>query len=152
MKIKRKAAVIFQAITAVICLLFFLQSAGGAEINYPVPCYQGEELKKVRDWEKIWAGKKITLANIDQVKEFLPENFYNMITDTKTWNETWFEIVPYKEYRPTDNDIKFTREGKSTIDSDGKIKNYVSGIPFPAQESHPLKSKRMAFYIAHNWI
>ena len=51
-----------------------------AEIRYPVPCYEGEELAKVRAWEKEWAGKKITPANVDGVKEFLPEVFYNLFT------------------------------------------------------------------------
>ena len=46
--------------------------------NWPVPMYQGEELEKVREWEKTWAGKRINQDNIDQVKEFLSEQFYGM--------------------------------------------------------------------------
>jgi len=51
--------------------------------NWPSPMYQGEELKKVREWEKTWVGKSINYENIDQVKEFLSEQFYNMFKNPK---------------------------------------------------------------------
>jgi len=31
--------------------------------NWQFPCYQGEDLKRVREWEKVWAGKKINKDN-----------------------------------------------------------------------------------------
>ena len=49
-----------------------------AEINYPVACYQGDELKKVRQWEQKWAGKKIDATNIDKIKDLLPDTYYEL--------------------------------------------------------------------------
>ncbi len=37
--------------------------------------YSAEELAKVREWEKTWAGKKIDKTNIDQVAALLPESY-----------------------------------------------------------------------------
>jgi hypothetical protein len=103
------------------------------EIQYPVPSYEGTELKKVRQWEKTWAGKKIGPANIDGVKEFIPEALYQIIKDPEKWGESWFEIVPYRQIKPTSGDLAFTRKyaGTCTIGPDDKLHNYVSGIPFP---------------------
>ena len=63
--------------------------------NWPVPMYQGEELEKVREWEKTWVGKRINQDNIDQVKDFLSEQFYGMYSKPEDWGaeELWFEII-----------------------------------------------------------
>ena len=48
--------------------------------NWPVAMYEGEELAKMREWEKTWAGKKINKDNIAQVKDFLSEQFYQVLS------------------------------------------------------------------------
>lgn len=120
--------------------------------NWPAPMYQGEELKKVREWEKTWAGKKINLDNIDQIKEFLSEQFYGVFKNPKDWgtDELWFEIVPYRQIVPTPGQIKYTRKNAPTAKFDpnprkafwkGEIgpneflmgweKGETAGFPFP---------------------
>ena len=66
----------FRKFVALLCALFMLapDMVLAADINFPVACYQGDELAKLREWEKTYAGKKITAANVDEVKEFLPES------------------------------------------------------------------------------
>jgi hypothetical protein len=66
--------------------------------KYPIASYEGAELAKVREWEKTWVGKKIDASNLDQVKEFLPENLAALIKDKATWGDGWFTIVPYQTY------------------------------------------------------
>lgn len=132
MKRKKGLPVFLLGITAALFLALLTHAPSrAAEIRYPVPCYEGEELAKVRAWEKEWVGKKITPANIDGVKEFLPEVFYNIFTDTEKWGEYWFEIVPYKQIKPTTGNIKFSMESKSSIGPDEGLLNYVAGAPFP---------------------
>jgi hypothetical protein len=46
------------------------------EVIFPTPSYEGEDLAKVREWEKTWVGKKITSEDVDQVKDFLHEAVY----------------------------------------------------------------------------
>jgi hypothetical protein len=64
--------------------------------NWPEQSYQGEELKKVREWEKTWAGKKINKDNIDQVKNFMSDQFYQVFKNPKEWgaDDLFFTIVP----------------------------------------------------------
>lgn len=114
------------------CLLFPL-SGLAKELEYPIPCYKGEELAKVRAWEKTWVGKKISSANVDEVKEFLPENSYTLMKNTDRWGESWFTIVSYREVPPTPGNIKFTKQyyGQSKIGPNGELLNYISGVPFP---------------------
>ncbi len=81
-----------------------------ADINFPVACYQGDELAKLREWEKTYAGKKISAANVDEVKEYLPESFYNLMKDTNRWGEWWFVIVPYQEVPYSPGYIKATKD------------------------------------------
>jgi hypothetical protein len=78
---------------------------------WPFPCYQGEELRKVREWEKTWAGKKINQDNIDQVKEFLSEQYYQVYKNPREWgaDELWFTILPYKQVLPTPGQIDATK-------------------------------------------
>ena len=132
MKRRKMLPVLFPGIAAVLLSLVTLTGLSRAEeITYPVPGYTEAELEKVRTWEKTWAGKKITSANVDGVKDFLPENLYNLYKDPGKWGEAWFEIVPYKRYVPTQAEIKFTKAGNCSIDSNENMVNYVSGIPFP---------------------
>jgi len=128
----------------VACLLFPL-SGLAEELQYPVPCYQGDELAKVQAWEKTWAGKKITSANVDDVKEFLPETFYNLMKNTERWGESWFEVVPYREVPVTPGNIKFTKQyfGQSKIGPDGELLNYEAGVPFP--------DTKVGIEMAHNF-
>jgi hypothetical protein len=114
-----------------LCLTCIHSRAG--EVRYPIPSYEGEKLKQVRQWEKTWAGKKIVPTNIDGIKEFLPENLYQIIKDTEKWGESWFEIAPYRQIKPTKGDLEFTRKyaGSCSIGPDDKLLNYVCGIPFP---------------------
>jgi hypothetical protein len=103
------------------------------EIRYPVPSYEGEELAKVRQWEKIWVGKKIDPTTIDEVKEFMPESLYQIMSDPDKWGESWFEIAPYREIKPSKGELKFTRQyaGTCRIGPNEKLLNHISGIPFP---------------------
>jgi len=132
MKRKNLLPVFFWGMTAVLFFTLVIAAPAGAnEIEYPVAAYNADELAKVRTWEKTWAGKKIDSSNVDQVKEFLPENLFTLLKDPGKWGEWWFEIVPYKTYEPTAAEIKFTRAGKCSIDGNENMQNYVSGIPFP---------------------
>ena len=124
--------------------------------NWPVPMYQGEELEKVREWEKTWAGKRITPENIDQVKDFLSEQFYGMYSKPEDWGaeDLWFEIVPYQQTLPTPGQIAMTKKHAPTAKLDpnprkayweGEIgpNEYLvgwetgdqAGFPFPFPES-----------------
>jgi hypothetical protein len=88
--------------------------------NWPAPMYQGEELEKVREWEKTWAGKRINQDNIDQVKEFLSDQFYQMYSKPEDWgaDELWFEILPYKQIKPTPGQIAMTKKYAPTAKLD----------------------------------
>lgn len=100
--------------------------------NWPSPCYQGKELKKVKEWEKTWAGKKINQNNIDQVKEFLSEQFYNVFKNPKEWgaDELYFTIVPYKQILPTPGQIAATKKYAPVAKLDPKPRNayWVGGV------------------------
>ena len=86
--------------------LFFSQSisvfAQAPEDIIP-PCFTGNELTKVREWEKTWVGKRVNYANVDQVKDLLPDFLVNMIKEPKKWgaSELWFELVPYRYCTPS---------------------------------------------------
>ena len=62
------------------------------------PCFNENELAKVREWEKTWVGKKVNAANVDQVKELLPASLVTMMKEPGKWGakELWFEVVPYQ--------------------------------------------------------
>ncbi|MBN2108679.1 MAG: DUF1329 domain-containing protein [Deltaproteobacteria bacterium] len=129
---KKDLPKILLGMATVLCGALLLSASSRAEqIRYPVLCYEGDSLAQVRAWEKTWAGQKITSANIEKVKELLPETLYSLLTDKGKWGEYWFEIVPYRQFKPTSGDIKFTLAGKCSIGSDENLVNYVSGIPFP---------------------
>ena len=104
-----------------------------AEINYPVPCYQGDELKKVRQWEQKWAGNKIDATNIDKIKDLLPDTYYELYKNTEKWGENWFKIVPYRQIKPTKGLLEATQKynGVCSIGPKSELHNWVAGIPFP---------------------
>jgi len=124
--------------------------------NWPLPMWQGEELKKVREWEKTWGGKKITQDNIDQIKEFLSEQFYEVYKNPKDWgaDELWFTITPYQQTLPTPGQIAATKKYAPTARFDpnprkaywkgevgpneflvGWDKGERAGFPFPFPKS-----------------
>jgi hypothetical protein len=122
------------AYTLVFSLVLLMQVPSQAvELRYPVNAYEGEQLAKVRGWEKQWVGKTITPANLDQVKDYMPETLYNLMSDTGTWGEISFEIVPYRPMIPSEGELKYTREylGQAKIGPDDGILNYTGGYPFP---------------------
>jgi hypothetical protein len=88
--------------------------------NWPVAMYEGEELAKVREWEKTWAGKKVNQDMIAQVKDFLSEQFYEMFSKPQDWGaeELWFEIVPYRQILPTPGQIAMTKKYAPTAKLD----------------------------------
>jgi len=134
---------------AVAVLSVFLLAAPdlvrAADLNFPVACYQGDELAKVREWEKTFSGKKITAANVDEVKDFVPESFYNLMKDTKRWGDWWFVVVPYQEVPYSPGYIKATKEyyGQPKTDANGEVINWTAGVPFPDTQS--------ALEMAHNF-
>jgi hypothetical protein len=87
------AAVVF-SLTTVLSQQCSAVTTAEQMANWPVAMYQGEELEKVREWEKTWVGKRINQENIDQVKDFLSEQFYGMYSKPEDWGaeELWFEI------------------------------------------------------------
>ena len=113
--------------------LLAASSAQAKDLQYPAACYQGDELKKLLDWEATWVGKKVTSANVDQVKDFLPESFYATMKDATKWGDSWFEIVPYKPAFSSAGTVEMTKKyyGQTKLGPSGEILNYVSGTPFP---------------------
>ena len=127
-------------------LAFCLMALSEARAQqYPVQCFKGDELNQVQSWEANWVGKKISSANVDEVKAFLPESFYGVMKDTAKWGDSWFEIVAYKPVAPSPGTIEFTKKyyGQTKIGSNGEILNYVAGVPFP-DTTNPLE-------MAHNF-
>jgi hypothetical protein len=90
--------------------------------TWPSPSYQGETLKKLREWEKTWAGKKISQDNIDLIKEFLSEQFYQVYKNPKEWGaeKLWFTIVPYERILPTPGQKTATKKYAPTARLDPK--------------------------------
>ena len=138
----------YRKFVALLCALFMLvpDVVLAADINFPAAIYQGDELAKVREWEKSFAGKKINAANVDQVKEFMPESMYAIMKDTKKWGDWWFVITPYETVPYTPGYIKATKEyyGKSSINANDEIENWVAGVPFPDTKDNALQ-------MAHNF-
>ena len=129
------------------------------QLIYPLAAYSDEELAKVRDWEKTWAGKKIDKTNVDQIKEFLPESYAGIYQKPEVWAEPngfWFTIMPYKKYTDTRGMIeatnKYSREVQ--VNAEGIITNYgkTAGMPFPAIDlSDPMKAgQQIAWNFDHN--
>jgi len=112
--------------------------AAAGEVVFPTPCYEGAELAKVRDWEKSWAGKKITTENIDSVKEFVHEAVYRAMKDPAgvgAKSSLWFDIVAYRPYEPSAGLVAATKKYApgSKLDAQENLVGFgdVAGIPFP---------------------
>ncbi len=124
-------------LSALVILTFSFDAVFAAGIKFPVPSYEGQELAKLRQWEKTWAGKKITKENIDQIKEFLHEGVYIAMTQPEKFGaETiWCEVVPYRQYPTSKGKIAATMKYAPTskLEENGMIAGYgqVAGIPFP---------------------
>lgn len=127
--------------TVFLCMLmvsfFSLEDVFSGEVIFPTPSYEGEELQKVRQWEKTWAGKKVTTENVDQVKEFLHEAVYKAMKEPTIFGakSLWFEVVPYRPYQISKGKIEATKKYAPTskIDENEMLAGYgeVAGTPFP---------------------
>jgi len=116
-----------------LALLFSAAALSAEEIEYPVAAYSKAELAKVRAWEKTWVGKKIDSANVNQVKEFLPQTMIDLMTDVDRWGESYFKIGPYQQIKPTPGRVAMTKKyyGQPKIGPNRELLNYTSGVPFP---------------------
>jgi len=128
---------------ATLMLIVVNGMAQAEEIKYPVAAYSAEELAKVREWEKTWAGKKVDKSNIDQVAALLPEAVVQLHKDTAKWGGPaegfYFNVVPYKQIVETSGMIEATKKYAPLVkqDADGYITNYadIAGMPFPSPKN-----------------
>jgi len=101
-------------VIAAIVIFVMTFPVSAAEVTYPVASYNGEELSKVRVWEKKWAGKKINKTNIDQVSEFMLDRLVEIYKDPDKWGSppegSYFYIVPYKQIIETKGMIAATQK------------------------------------------
>ena len=133
-------------------LLFCASSVLAQGITFPTPSYEGEELAKIREWEKTWVGKKVTTAELDQVKDLLADSIYQIMKNPKDFGaegDMWFEVVPYREYKVSPGLIESTQKyaPQSQMDANYDLANYgkVAGIPFPQLDtSDPVKAGSQA--------
>jgi hypothetical protein len=126
---------------AILCCLALsavsLSEAVSGEVKFPTPSYGGQELEKVRQWEKTWAGKKITTENVDQVKDFLHEGIYKAMKEPENFGakSLWFTVVPYRPYNLSKGMIEATQKyaPESKLIDEDSLAGYgeVAGIPFP---------------------
>jgi hypothetical protein len=111
-----------------------------SDMRFFVPAYEGDALNKVREWEKVWAGKKIDKTNVDQVKDFMLESQVKVIKDPEYMNakEYWFEIVPYQGATYSKGQIEMTKKFAPVARLDGDMlvdyKN-MAGFIFPEPKS-----------------
>jgi hypothetical protein len=109
----------------------------GGQASLPLPGYSADELAKVREWERKWAGKQIDTSNVDAVADYIPETYKETIKHPEKWGRkpTWFRIVPYRQVVPTRGFTEATRKnaGKIKMDEDMVPVGYeeISGFPFP---------------------
>lgn len=117
--------------------LLFVSQGFAEDIRFPVPSYEGEELARLRQWEKTWVGKRITADNVDQVKDYLHEGVYRVTKDPKILgaDSLWFDVVAYRPYKLSQGVIASTRKyaPDSKLDEKRNLVGYgeVAGIPFP---------------------
>jgi hypothetical protein len=118
------------------------------QLNFPLKAYTDEELAKVREWEKTWAGKKIDKSNVGQIKEYLPESYAGAYAKPEVWFEPegfWFTIAPYARKIETKGMIEATNKFHTQVKTDANsevIQNYadIAGMPFPNPDlSDPKK-------------
>jgi hypothetical protein len=123
-----------------ILFLLYVSSGLAQDVTFPTPSYEGEDLVKVREWEKSWAGKKVNSANVDQLKNLLPEAVYTILKNPKDFgsDDIWFEVVPYQGYKMSKGLIESTKKyaPEAQLEKGKKglmLRNYgsVAGIPFP---------------------
>lgn len=124
---------------SILVLLAFSAVSLSAEEVIPA-AYTGEELAKVRAWEKTWAGKTIDKTNIDQVAEFMLESYAGIYKEPEKWGAPPGEmitatIVPYKRIIQTKGFIEATKKYAPIVQTnpDGSIANYaeIAGMPYP---------------------
>ena len=134
----KKVIVWFNCLT----LLFFSMIATASltsaeEMRYFIPSYEGEELAKVREWEKQWAGKKVDQTNVDQIKDFLLPSQHKIMKDPQYLNDDswWFDVVPYKTAELSKGQMEMTKKNAPTaqIGEDEILLNYenMAGYIFP---------------------
>lgn len=123
------------------CLLLLgvlgVEQGFGDQVKFPTLSYEGDELSKVREWEKTWVGKKVTTEDLDQVKEYLHEAVYKAMKSPDYFGakSIWFEVVPYRPYELSKGLIEATLKYAPTskLDDKDNLVNYgnVAGYPFP---------------------
>jgi len=109
------------------------------EMVLPISGYTGPELRVVRAWEKVWAGKRIDAETIDRVSEFLPASYAGMYRDPAKWGAPpegfYFFIRPYEPVRETEGLWAATRKYASGLKlaPDGRLPGHqtIAGRPFP---------------------
>jgi len=132
------------------------------EVVWPVKCYEGDDLQKVREWEKTWAGKRIDINNVAGVKEFLLDTYYEMFTDPSWGGDYWFEILPYTQTLPSPGDVALTKKyaPQCKVGENDQLLNYVSGYPFPNPKSaieiaynfNNINSGDTMWSLTHAWL
>ena len=107
------------------------------EMRYFIPSYEGEELTKVREWEKQWAGKRVDKTNVDQIKDFLLPSQHRVMSDPQYLNDDtwWFDIVPYTTAELSTGQMEMTRKYAPTakVGEEETLINYedMAGFIFP---------------------
>jgi len=143
-EIKRQYYVFCSMISCVILLVFFISTLRAEEIVYPTSAYSKDELAKVREWEKNWAGKNLDKTNVDQVAEFLPESYVDIYKNPEKWGAPPGEnitsiLVPYQQIIETKGMIEATKKYAPLVKTnlDGSIANYgeIAGVPYPAPKT-----------------
>lgn len=136
----------------IVYLVLMVSTSSAQGVKFPTPSYEGEELTKVREWEKTWAGKKVGTADIDQLKDLLPDAVYQIMKNPEDFGakeDLWFEVVPYREYKVSPGLIESTQKyaPQSKLDGNLDLVNYgkLAGIPFPQPDTtDPVKSGTQA--------
>ena len=130
--------IIFFILFFAACVVVAPFTGGAEEIEWLVPpSFEGEELQKVREWEKTWAGKTGNRSNVDQVKELMPKGVHEVMTDASKWGDFDFSFVvlPYKTFKPTSGLIEATHKYSplAKITPEENVENYhtMAGVPFP---------------------
>ena len=114
--------------TAVFCavMVLFTVPVSAQEMQ---KAYTDEELAAVREWEKTWVGKKIDKTNVDQVAQFMPDTFVDLISNPEKWGAPpegyFFMIRPYEFIPETPNFIAASKAnaGKAKLNAEGTIEN-----------------------------
>jgi len=120
----------------VLSLLFCASLLPAEETRLFVPSYEGDELAKIRQWEKTWAGKRIDTTNADQLKDFLLPIQLQVLKDPKYMNadEYWFELVPYRQASYSTGQMEMTKKCAPIAKLDGDLLvdyRNMAGFVFP---------------------